>query len=53
MAKMSKRAKMIAEKVEATKAYSFEEAANLLKEVSSVKFKGICRSCCQLGCGSS
>ena len=39
MAKISKRAKIIAEKVEATKAYSFEEAANLLKEVSSVKFK--------------
>ena len=39
MAKMSRRAKMIAEKVETAKAYSFEEAANLLKEVSSVKFK--------------
>ena len=39
MAKMTKRAKMIAEKVESTKAYSFEDAANLLKELSSVKFK--------------
>ena len=39
MAKLSKRAKMIAEKVEANKSYSFEDAANLLKEVSSVKFK--------------
>ena len=39
MAKMTKRAKMIAEKVESTKAYSFEEAANLLKELSTVKFK--------------
>ncbi|WP_263081716.1 50S ribosomal protein L1 [Endozoicomonas sp. Mp262] len=39
MAKLSKRAKKIAEKVEANKSYAFEDAANLLKEVSSVKFK--------------
>ena len=39
MAKMSKRAKLIAEKVEVTKAYNFEEAASLLKELSGVKFK--------------
>ena len=39
MAKLSKRAKLIAGKVDAVKAYSFEEAANLLKELSSVKFK--------------
>lgn len=39
MAKLSKRAKKIAEKVEAQKFYGFEEAANLLKEISSVKFK--------------
>ena len=39
MAKLTKRAKMIAEKVVAEKAYSFEEAASVLKEVSSVKFK--------------
>ncbi len=39
MAKLSKRAKHIAEKVDATKSYGFEEAANLLKEISSVKFK--------------
>ena len=39
MAKLTKRAKMIAEKVEATKAYTFEDAANLLKEVSGAKFK--------------
>ena len=39
MAKLSKRAKQIAEKVDATKSYGFEEAANLLKEISSVKFK--------------
>lgn len=35
---MSKRAKMIAEKVEAGKVYSAEEAFNLLKELSTVKF---------------
>ena len=39
MAKLSKRAKMIAEKVDSVKAYSFDEAATLLKELSSVKFK--------------
>lgn len=39
MAKLSKRAKMIAEKVDSVKAYSFDEAAVLLKELSSVKFK--------------
>ncbi|MCL6270023.1 50S ribosomal protein L1 [Sansalvadorimonas sp. 2012CJ34-2] len=39
MAKLTKRAKMIAEKVEAGKAYSFEEAAKLLAEISTVKFK--------------
>ena len=39
MAKLTKRAKMIAEKVESTKAYSFEEAAKLLAELSTVKFK--------------
>ncbi|WP_281648549.1 50S ribosomal protein L1 [Parendozoicomonas sp. Alg238-R29] len=39
MAKLTNRAKMIAEKVEAGKAYSFEEAAKLLSELSTVKFK--------------
>ena len=39
MSKLSKRAKMIAEKVDSVKAYSFEEAATLLKELSNVKFK--------------
>ena len=38
MAKMSKRAKMIAEKVEAGKVYAVEEAVNLLAELSKVKF---------------
>jgi large subunit ribosomal protein L1 len=38
MAKLSKRAKAIREKVEAGKAYPAEEAFGLLKEISSVKF---------------
>ncbi|MCE8033990.1 50S ribosomal protein L1 [Billgrantia tianxiuensis] len=39
MAKLSKRAQMIREKVDATKAYSLEEAVALLAELSTVKFK--------------
>ena len=39
MAKMSKRAKLMAEKIDSARSYSFEEAANLLKEISAVKFK--------------
>jgi large subunit ribosomal protein L1 len=40
MAKLSKRQKLIAEKVEAGKAYSIEEAVSVLSELSSqVKFK--------------
>ena len=38
MAKLSKRKKLISEKVEAGKLYSFEEAVAILKDVSSVKF---------------
>lgn len=38
MAKLSKRQKLIAEKVEAGKVYSVEEAVALLNEVSNVKF---------------
>lgn len=38
MAKLSKRQKLINEKVEAGKLYPFEEAVAILKEVSSVKF---------------
>jgi large subunit ribosomal protein L1 len=38
MAKMTKRAKAIAEKVEAGKLYPIDDAFNLLKEISSVKF---------------
>ncbi len=39
MAKLSKRAQMIREKVDASKAYSLEEAVALLAELSTVKFK--------------
>jgi large subunit ribosomal protein L1 len=39
MAKLTKRQKLIAEKVEAGKAYSIEEAVALLSELSTVKFK--------------
>jgi large subunit ribosomal protein L1 len=38
MAKVTKRQKAIAEKVEAGKAYNFEDAAKLLAELSTVKF---------------
>lgn len=38
MAKLSKRAKVIREKVDANKAYSLEEAVALLAELSTVKF---------------
>lgn len=38
MAKLTKRQKAIKEKIDSTKIYSFEEAATLLTEVSSVKF---------------
>lgn len=39
MAKLTKRQKAIAEKVVAGKQYSFEEAATLLAELSTIKFK--------------
>ncbi|MGB2063810.1 50S ribosomal protein L1 [Marinomonas gallaica] len=39
MAKLTKRARLIAEKVDATKLYSVEEAMSLLSELSTVKFK--------------
>ncbi|NWN82432.1 MAG: 50S ribosomal protein L1 [Halomonas sp.] len=39
MAKLSKRAQMISEKVDSTKVYSLEEAVALLGELSTVKFK--------------
>ena len=39
MAKLTKRAQLIREKVDPTKAYSLEEAVALLNELSTVKFK--------------
>ncbi len=39
MAKLTKRAQLIREKVDPTKAYSLEEAVALLAELSTVKFK--------------
>ena len=39
MAKLSKRAKVIREKVDPNKTYSLEEAVSLLSELSTVKFK--------------
>ncbi len=39
MAKLSKRAQQISEKVDSNKAYSLEEAVALLSELSTVKFK--------------
>ncbi|UYZ85039.1 50S ribosomal protein L1 [Entomomonas sp. E2T0] len=39
MAKLTKRQKAIAEKVEANKVYAIEDAAKLLAELSTVKFK--------------
>lgn len=39
MAKLTKRQKAIAEKVVAGKQYGFEEAATLLAEISTAKFK--------------
>ncbi|WP_025733367.1 50S ribosomal protein L1 [Carnimonas nigrificans] len=39
MAKLTKRAKQIREKVEATRVYSIDEATALLAELSTVKFK--------------
>ncbi|MCY1298397.1 50S ribosomal protein L1 [Pseudomonas jinjuensis] len=39
MAKLTKRQKAIAEKVEAGKQYAFEDAAKLLAELSTIKFK--------------
>ncbi|TBR40850.1 50S ribosomal protein L1 [Marinomonas agarivorans] len=39
MAKLTKRARLISEKVDATKLYSVNEAVSLLSELSTVKFK--------------
>ncbi len=52
MAKLSKRQKMINEKVEPGKVYSLEDAVALLKEVSSVKFDESCEVALNLGVDS-
>jgi len=49
MAKLSKRQKLINEKVEAGKIYSFDDAIALLKEVSTVKFDESCDISLNLG----
>jgi len=49
MAKLTKRQKMINEKVESEKVYSLSEAITLLKEVSSVKFSESCDMALNLG----
>ena len=41
MAKLTKRARLIAEKVESTKQYSVDEAVALLTELSTFKFKAV------------
>ena len=47
--KLSKRAKIISEKVEMGKIYPFQDAAVLLKEVSNVKFRESVEVCVNLG----
>ncbi|MCB1756851.1 MAG: 50S ribosomal protein L1 [Gammaproteobacteria bacterium] len=49
MAKLSKRAKTIAEKVDSSKLYSIEEALELIKQVSSVKFNETVEVAVKLG----
>ncbi len=49
MAKLTKRQKLINEKVDAEKVYSLSEAITLLKEVSSVKFDESCDMAINLG----
>ncbi len=49
MAKLSKRAKLIAEKIDPQKTYEAVEALTLLKEVSSVKFDETVDVCINLG----
>ncbi len=49
MSKLSKRAKMIAEKVETDKQYSIDEALNLIKELSTVKFNETVEVAVKLG----
>ncbi len=49
MTKLTKRQKMINDKVESGKVYSFDEAIALLKDVSSVKFSESCDIALNLG----
>ena len=49
MAKLSKRQKLINEKVDSTKAYSIEEAVALLQELSKVKFSETVDAAINLG----
>jgi large subunit ribosomal protein L1 len=49
MAKLSKRQKLMAEKVEPGKLYPFEEAVSLLKEFSTVKFEETIDAAINLG----
>lgn len=49
MAKLSKRQKLIAEKVEPGKLYPFDEAVSLLKEFSTVKFEETIDAAINLG----
>ena len=49
MARLSKRAKLIAEKVEANKVYSVDEAFALIKELSTVKFNETVEVAVKLG----
>lgn len=49
MAKLSKRAKKIAEKVDVEKLYSIDEALELIKQVSSVKFNETVEVAVKLG----
>jgi len=49
MAKLTKRQKMINEKVDSNKVYTFDEAVALLKDVSSVKFDESCDMALNLG----
>jgi large subunit ribosomal protein L1 len=49
MAKISKRQKLINEKVDSTKQYSIDEAVALLKELSTVKFPETVEAAINLG----
>ena len=44
MSKLTKNQKLVADKIEAGKAYTLEEAANLVKEITFTKFDASLRS---------